>query len=625
MAQERITFHDHKTQYDNYLVAYSKEVQQYPPTSIDNFYTDIQRSVSRTDSHYTDKMAQFQAEYTFYKNGQPTYKLFPAIANALVDTKIDIPSTELKLPFSSFIIKLPVGFTGVIPRPKVDPILSAFQLLGLEPETLHLCSILISRARTAPTAMRVLSIEYQVIGSRSGRAFRHFFLPLLPGKSINESISLLVDQTLLSKDAAKRSSGLPSKEIFQELQTISKLVTGTCFIAISKDKDYIKRERIKIRGNDLCFCGSGKKYKKCCKLKPVNQPIGFAVGRDIILYKEEKPGKSITVEGRGRELQYGHLRTGHMRWQWRNDETGKRIRKLIFIHPTIVKPDLPMKPRLTERTIRRRKPKKPRRKNPRLRVGDLVIVNRPKNLPARIGRITRLGKKVYVLSPGQRKAKRYSYTSVELAVRTGMKIESRRNPFRASSCSKCDSTQRRVHSRGLRRWRVNPWYDSLLLDDLYRGTAKGIMASFGVGVLGAGVYLSWDERVARGFANIYADRYDSEPLMSVYRIAPNLNILEKETEDWNQVMAGLGLEPWDKIGGQFFSNLLTSKLKELGYDGVISRDPQDGLVIFDGHNVIGYVDPTLCPDCDRRKLQCEKCGHFWCYMTCDSQYEDCPE
>lgn len=70
-----------------------------------------------------------------------------------------------------------------------------------------------------------------------------------------------------------------------------------------------------------------------------------------------------------------------------------------------------------------------RRRNPsqRLRVGDLVMVNRPKGLPSRIGKITRLGKKkVYVQVKGHYKPKRYSYSSVEILVRTGIRID--RNP-----------------------------------------------------------------------------------------------------------------------------------------------------------------------------------------------------
>jgi hypothetical protein len=83
-------------------------------------------------------------------------------------------------------------------------------------------------------------------------------------------------------------------------------------------------------------------------------------------------------------------------------------------------------------------------------------------------------------------------------------------------------------------------------------------------------------------------------------------------------------EPWDNIGGSVFSNILTHKVRESGYDGVISQDPYDGLVVFDSQNVIGYIDPTAC-ECGKRKLNCERCNHWWCAFGCENQYDDCPE
>jgi hypothetical protein len=43
-------------------------------------------------------------------------------------------------------------------------------------------------------------------------------------------------------------------------------------------------------------------------------------------------------------LRHSHLRSGHMRWQRYKDERGNWARRLIFIHPLIVRPDLPPPP-----------------------------------------------------------------------------------------------------------------------------------------------------------------------------------------------------------------------------------------------------------------------------------------
>jgi hypothetical protein len=174
-------------------------------------------------------------------------------------------------------------------------------------------------------------------------------------------------------------------------------------------------------------------------------------------------------------------------------------------------------------------------------------------------------------------------------------------------------------------YRQNPWYDKHLTGDLYRGTTTGPLRSFGVGVMGAGVYLSWDKKIAETFAAAYADYYGGDPVITTYRIAPNLNILERMVDPaWDIIMREVGYEPYKKIKGASFSGLLSARLEELGYDGVVSSDPFDGLVIFDSKNVIGYTDPALCPKCHNRRVLCKLCGHLWCHTKCDEEFPECP-
>jgi hypothetical protein len=173
--------------------------------------------------------------------------------------------------------------------------------------------------------------------------------------------------------------------------------------------------------------------------------------------------------------------------------------------------------------------------------------------------------------------------------------------------------------------RRNPWYDDLLTGDLYRGTTTTSIGGSNLGYLGAGVYLTWKKGVAEGFARIAADKQGGEPLIQDYRILAGLNFLDRDSPEWAEIMRELGVEPWDNIGGSVFSNILTQKVRDIGYDGVISKDPYDGLVVFDSQNVIGYVDSAVCENCGERKLSCERCGHWWCAFGCEDQYEDCPE
>jgi hypothetical protein len=64
------------------------------------------------------------------------------------------------------------------------------------------------------------------------------------------------------------------------------------------------------------------------------------VGSEIALPRYERT-QDDDEHGTGKSLEYGHMRSGHMRMQPHGK--GNKERKLIFIPPTVVRPDLPIK------------------------------------------------------------------------------------------------------------------------------------------------------------------------------------------------------------------------------------------------------------------------------------------
>lgn len=316
---------------------------------VDDFYQRVLRTSTKEDN----LIHRIRPEIVYFENAKPTYRLYPVIAEALLTTRIDIPVNEINLPFKSFVINLHKD----LHIPTQGPT--------------ELCSILVNMFIPKPGSgkNREIAINYQTkiredLATPSVCRKLQIAPSLCPnfGDYIIDFDSYyiefpLVDGTNLeeSYNAYITSENRPLKIH----QNILKIVLGTIFLAISHDKRYVKRFVKRVKNNELCFCGSGKKYKKCCKLRGI-QNVGYEIGKDIVLASEQRSGTSAIVEGRGKELHYGHMRTGHMRWQRYNDEQGQRQRKLIFIHPLIVRPDLPMKPKLTPRSVRR--PKK--RPNP---------------------------------------------------------------------------------------------------------------------------------------------------------------------------------------------------------------------------------------------------------------------
>lgn len=193
------------------------------------------------------------------------------------------------------------------------------------------------------------------------------------------------------------------------------------------------------------------------------------------------------------------------------------------------------------------------------------------------------------------------------------------------TCRNCNAALHRHINRNRTPRRNNPYTDPRLEGNLYRGSTDAIIGGSNLGVLGAGVYLTWEEKTAQAFARIAVDKYGGQPVVDSYKIKPDLNILSRSSDVWAALMRSLGFEPWDNVNSPQFSAHITNVLSEKGYDGVISHDPFDGLVVFDSSNVIGYVDPALCEKCQQRRLKCERCHNWWCAWGCEADLEVCPE
>jgi hypothetical protein len=76
--------------------------------------------------------------------------------------------------------------------------------------------------------------------------------------------------------------------------------------------------------------------------RAIAESVGWTVGREIDLPTTEyRYLHRAASEGGHRELSQGHLRRGHMKMQPCGEQS--KDRKLIFVAPTIVRPDLPLR------------------------------------------------------------------------------------------------------------------------------------------------------------------------------------------------------------------------------------------------------------------------------------------
>ena len=131
------------------------------------------------------------------------------------------------------------------------------------------------------------------------------------------------------------------------------------------------------------------------------------------------------------------------------------------------------------------------------------------------------------------------------------------------------------------------FYDNLYKNNkgvFYRGTAGG--KGLGVGALGNGIYVAWDEGAAKAFAQISAMKSGMPEVIKRYRVAKGLNMLDAQSKTMVEIKKSMGItDPSQSYDDPVYSGTVTWKAQELGYDGVISDDRFDGLVIFDEKNL----------------------------------------
>jgi hypothetical protein len=101
-----------------------------------------------------------------------------------------------------------------------------------------------------------------------------------------------------------------------------------------------------------------------------------------------------------------------------------------------------------------------------------------------------------------------------------------------------------------------------------------------MGKLGRGVYLSQEEGMAGGFA-----RKQNGGRIYEYVVRDGLRIADAEGKELIKIKKFMGLKLDDWREGKIYADYITNGLKKLGFDGVMSGNLANGLLIFDAGNV----------------------------------------
>jgi len=274
------------------------------------------------------------AQVDFYKWGKPYVKVFPAMATCLGQTKVDIDAKFVKAGYPTFEIRLPVEHnTYMCQGYTLQSILCHF-----EERYIH------------------LYLDFGWTQNDFGLYYECEF-ELKPGVTISQSVVEMpyVETShkildLIRENNLKEMESRAATQLERHfIMSVISLVIATNFFLTSQHEivaPNIKRKHIDVylkareQGNIELI----EKLVESARKDGLN---GFVVGREIKLPRDivkyhKQPGHA---DERSWELNWAHVRSGHLRLQ----PVGPREeneKKLVFVMPTVIRADLPMKPRV---------------------------------------------------------------------------------------------------------------------------------------------------------------------------------------------------------------------------------------------------------------------------------------
>lgn len=157
---------------------------------------------------------------------------------------------------------------------------------------------------------------------------------------VRSNINPLTDPWVFDDESPQRVTHRDIDDDVPPLAFIFRLCVGVALFGIERHElilPDLPREVIDKRGR------KSKRQKVMAKERRERDEKkcnGWLVGSEIDLPRPLVK-RDQCREGTGTELQYGHIRSGHMRYQ--PCGPGNKDRKLIFLPPTVVRPDLPIR------------------------------------------------------------------------------------------------------------------------------------------------------------------------------------------------------------------------------------------------------------------------------------------
>jgi hypothetical protein len=286
-----------------------------------------------------------RAESLWYQLGQPYYKIYPGMVEQLRHVSLDVDNSLLQMPFPVFAVRISenhqidaAGATGMLVK---HVSLSSAELEQCR-DTYERATLKEAKAAGFTGGLMLMFETWSRYVQRPGhpvsagglRLVRTYFLA---GETLEAALSRSAEGW---RDSKRKSIGLSTsaEESAESVVRFSRLAMAAALLGTSQHNlvlpDLTRKQQVK---HDRAIAGGD--VKRAARL--AKKATGWTLGRDIKLPRFAKDSCDDEV-GTGRKLTYSHVRSGHMRMQAYG--AGMSKRKLIYVAPIWVRPDLPVGP-----------------------------------------------------------------------------------------------------------------------------------------------------------------------------------------------------------------------------------------------------------------------------------------
>lgn len=337
-------YHKTKRELKKYQQKITDDVSKWYDQTIAE-YRDPMSSLSLMDPRPGNSIIALCMERQWHLTGQPYYKVFPQMASMMSEVSIDIPVGELKLPYPAFAVLLSISLEN------------DFEEDGHRLKALMISQVDVKRRSDS----RFFETNIETIGTslasgataalRIGYEFEKAFPEETDDLQFDYTMSLHGPDRMIEEEFqqswdfswphAKKQLApgdwAPSKEF---VSRIVRLAIATCFFGIDchevvmpdLKRKVVEQHAWKTKAKyDDAYRSLASTLRKEAKHWTIGSEI--ALPRPIV--NRPEPGV-----GGGTEKSHAYMRRGHMRWQ--RVGAGRKQTELVFVHPHICRPDLPM-------------------------------------------------------------------------------------------------------------------------------------------------------------------------------------------------------------------------------------------------------------------------------------------